>query len=56
MNQFIHYFALLFIVFVCAEIRNVLIHESPYDSEPISIWSESTNRNALEQLPAVKLL
>ncbi|BHH81935.1 hypothetical protein [Desulforhopalus sp. 52FAK] len=56
MNQFIHYFALLFIVFVCAEIRNVLIYETPYDSEPISIWSESVSKNPLEQDPAVKSL
>ena len=56
MNQFIHYFALLFIIFICAEIRNVLINETPYDSEPISIWSESVNTNPLAQVPTVKLL
>jgi hypothetical protein len=56
MTQFIHYFALLFIVFICAEIRNVLVHETPYDSEPISIWNENTSKSQQEKIPAIKVL
>lgn len=41
MTQIIHYFVLIFIVFVCAEIRNVLFYEVPFQSSPVSIWSES---------------
>jgi len=55
MTQFIHYFALLFIVFVCAEIRNVLIYENPYDSEPISIWSEPTKDNIQDKSLTIQL-
>jgi hypothetical protein len=41
MSQFIHYFVLIFIVFICAEIRNVLFYETPFQSSPVSIWNES---------------
>jgi hypothetical protein len=56
MSRFIHYFALLFIVFVCAEIRNVLVYQTPYDSEPVNIWSESKNLAQAELMPSTKLL
>ena len=56
MTQIIHYFALLFIVFVCAEIRDVLVYQSPYDSEPVSIWSESIDHAQSELNSSTKLL
>lgn len=31
---------LLYIVFVVAEIRNVLIHSDPRQAEPITIWDD----------------
>lgn len=40
MSQIVHYFALLFIVFVLAEIRNVLVFQDPFQSKNISIWEE----------------
>lgn len=55
MNQIIHYFALLFIVFVCAEIRNVLVYERPYSGEPIAIWDESTPASTSPPFPATNL-
>lgn len=55
MNQVIHYLALLFIVFVLAEIRNVLVYDTPYDSEPISIWEESHIQQPPEITPATYL-
>lgn len=55
MTQFIHYFAILFIVFVCAEIRNVLVYEIPYDSEPISIWNETIEKHEVEEPLALKM-
>ncbi len=55
MTQFIHYFAILFIVFVCAEIRNVLVYETPHESEPISIWSEASEKQQAKEFPPLKL-
>jgi hypothetical protein len=43
MSRIIHYLMLLFIVFILAEIRTVLLHDIPYEKEPIKIWNESTN-------------
>lgn len=43
MTQIIHYFVLVFIVFVCAEISNVLFYETPYSGEPVTIWNETGN-------------
>ncbi len=40
MSQILHCFALLFIVFVLAEIRNVLLFENPFQSDTITIWEE----------------
>lgn len=40
MAQIIHCCMLLYIVFVVAEIRNVLIHSDPRQAEPITIWDE----------------
>jgi hypothetical protein len=31
---------LLYIVFVVAEIRNVLMHSDPRQAEPITIWDD----------------
>jgi hypothetical protein len=55
MTQIIHYFVLLFIVFVCAEIRNVLFYESPYQAKPVSIWSETSDKVLPLTSPAMKL-
>jgi|GEM_PF-1261875 len=41
MAQIMHCFMLLFIVFVVAEIRNVLINSDPRTAEPITIWDET---------------
>ncbi|MFW2366502.1 MAG: hypothetical protein ACN4GW_08795 [Desulforhopalus sp.] len=41
MAQFFHCFMLLYIVFVVAEIRNVLINGTPNNPEPITIWEEA---------------
>jgi hypothetical protein len=40
MSQIIHCCILLYIVFVIAEIRNVLVHSDPRQAEPITIWEE----------------
>jgi len=40
MSQIIHCCMLLYIVFVVAEIRNVLLHSDPSQAEPITIWDE----------------
>ena len=39
MSQIIHCFMLLFIVFVVAEIRNVLLYSDPHHP-PVTIWEE----------------
>ncbi|MGW8193263.1 MAG: hypothetical protein ACWGOX_03275 [Desulforhopalus sp.] len=41
MSQFIHCFMLLYIVFVMAQIRDVLISGTPDQPEPITIWDEA---------------
>lgn len=46
MSQFFHCFMLLYIVFVMAEIRNVLINGTPNNPEPITIWEEVQPRTA----------
>ena len=40
MSQIIHCCVLLYIVFVIAEIRNVLVHSDPSQAAPITIWEE----------------
>ena len=40
MLQIIHCCVLLYIVFVIAEIRNVLVHSDPSQATPITIWEE----------------
>lgn len=40
MAQIIHCFMLLYIVFIIAEIRNVLISTDPYLAQPVTIWEE----------------
>jgi hypothetical protein len=40
MLQIIHCCVLLYIVFVIAEIRNVLVHSDPSLAAPITIWEE----------------
>jgi hypothetical protein len=40
MAQIIHCCILLYIVFVIAEIRNVLVHGDPRQAAPITIWDE----------------
>jgi hypothetical protein len=40
MSQIIHCCILLYIVFVIAEIRSVLVHSDPQQAEPIAIWEE----------------
>ncbi len=40
MTQIIHCFMLLYIVFIIAEIRNVLLYSDPQQAEPITIWEE----------------
>jgi len=55
MTQIVHYFVLIFIVIVCAEISNVLLYENPYQTKPVSIWNE-TAQNVLPVIrPAIKL-
>jgi hypothetical protein len=40
MAQIIHCFMLLYIVFIIAEIRNVLVSTDPHPVEPVTIWEE----------------
>jgi len=40
MSQILHCCMLLYIVFVIAEIRNVLLYSDPRHPEPITIWDE----------------
>jgi hypothetical protein len=40
MLQIIHCCVLLYIVFVIAEIRNVLVYSDPSLAAPITIWEE----------------
>jgi len=47
--------ALLFIVFVLAEIRNVLVYNAPYGEEPISIWEESQKKHPPQDLSATNM-
>jgi len=54
MTQVIHYFVLIFIVFVLAEIRNVLLYDIPYQNKSVSLWSE-TSQNSQPQ-PDIKFL
>jgi hypothetical protein len=49
MSQFIHYFVLIFIVFICAEIRNVLLYDTPFQSSPVAIWNESTTGGTTQE-------
>ena len=49
MSQVIHYFVLIFIVFICAEIRNVLFYDTPFQSSPVSIWNESTTEKTTQK-------
>ena len=41
MSQFFHCCMLLYIVFVIAEIRNVLLYSDPRQPVPITIWEET---------------
>jgi hypothetical protein len=41
MSQLMHCLMLLFIVFILAEIRTVLLYDAPYGDGPIAIWNES---------------
>ena len=41
MSVFFHCCMLFYIVFVVAEIRNVLIESNPSQAEPITIWNET---------------
>lgn len=41
MAQLIHCLMLLFIVFVIAEIRNVLVSGDPQHAAPLTIWDEA---------------
>ncbi|MCP3888432.1 MAG: hypothetical protein GY702_06105 [Desulfobulbaceae bacterium] len=43
MSQAIHYIMLLLLVFIIAEIRNVLVYSNPYQAEQVSIWNEAGN-------------
>jgi len=54
MTQIIHYFVLIFIVIVCAEIGNVLIYETPYQTKPVSIWNETAQN--VQPGPVIKFL
>lgn len=40
MAQIIHCFMLLYIVFIIAEIRNVLVSAEFQPAEPVTIWEE----------------
>ena len=40
MAQLIHGIMLLFIVFILAEIRNVLVNSDPSPAQPLTIWEE----------------
>ena len=40
MAQIIHCFMLLYIVFIFAEIRNVLMGTDPHPAQPVTIWEE----------------
>jgi len=40
MSIFFHCCMLFYIVFVVAEIRNVLLESNPGQAEPITIWNE----------------
>lgn len=46
MSQIFHCCMLLYIVFVIAEIRNVLLQSDPRQPEPLTIWEE------IQRLPA----
>jgi hypothetical protein len=41
MAQLMHCLTLLFIVFIVAEIRNVLISTDPQQAAPLAIWEEA---------------
>lgn len=63
MSIFFHCCMLLYIVFVVAEIRNVLLEGNPSQAEPITIWNETSqpsdegsNKNTFRQQPLVFLL
>lgn len=56
MIRIIHYAVLVFIVFVCAEISNVLFYEAPYSGEPVSIWNETGNEIQPTKFPLIKFL
>lgn len=40
MAQLIHGIMLLFIIFILAEIRNVLMDSDPWPAQPLTIWEE----------------
>lgn len=54
MTQIIHYFVLIFIIIVCAEIGNVLIYEIPYQTKPVNIWNETAQN--VQPEPVIKFL
>ena len=40
MSQIIHCFVLLYIVFIIAETRNILMNTDPRTAPPVTIWEE----------------
>lgn len=40
MAQLVHGIMLLFIIFILAEIRNVLVDSDPWPAQPLTIWEE----------------
>jgi len=47
MAQIIHCCVLLYIVFVVAEIRNVLLYSDPQQAAPLTIWEEVQQPSAV---------
>jgi len=47
MSQIIHCCILFYIVFVVAEIGNVLLYGDPQQAEPITIWDETPHKVAV---------
>ena len=63
MSIFFHCCMLFYIVFVVAEIRNVLLESNPSEAEPITIWNETlqpsdegSGKNIFRQQPLAFLL
>jgi hypothetical protein len=48
MSKIIHSIMFLFIVFILAEIRTVLLHDIPYGDGPITIWTESADASGAD--------